>query len=206
MLWCIAHKVDINYHDPDDNSNAALHIAAIVRNALASDEALLQTSLTNKYLLLMRQNRDAPVLEFLLTNGADADAWTPLHHCACNDVVDCAIVLIKFCAKLDRKDFDNKVRACRLPTYHTSHTDNTTTNMPLQTPLQIAISNEKAHCVTLLRLATQAQQEHPGNAFTDESFQQAMQMFLTDWDAEVTATPPLTEEEVAGFEVAKPAE
>jgi len=52
----------------------------------------------------------------------------------------------------------------------------------LQTPLQIAISNEKAHCVTLLRLATQAQQEHPGNAFADESFQQAMQMFLADWE------------------------
>jgi len=34
----------------------------------------------------------------------------------------------------------------------------------------------------LLRLATQAQQEHPGNAFADESFQQAMQMFLADWE------------------------
>jgi hypothetical protein len=50
----------------------------------------------------------------------------------------------------------------------------------IQTALDLAVKHERAHCVTLLRLASHAQAEHPGNAMKHESFQQALQMFSTD--------------------------
>ena len=116
MLWCIAHKVDINFHDPDENSVSALHIAVLVRSRTCTEQWQNSLSVVAPAdRMSPTQNQNAPIVELLLLNGADADsrdsdAWTPLHHCACHDFVNCAVVLIRYNAKLDRRDFDNKVR------------------------------------------------------------------------------------------------
>jgi hypothetical protein len=49
----------------------------------------------------------------------------------------------------------------------------------------LAITNVRAHCVTLLRLAMQAELEHPGNAMQDESFGQALKLFSEEVEQQI---------------------
>ena len=46
--------------------------------------------------------------------------------------------------------------------------------------MDIAIEHQNAHSVTLLRLASYAEQEHPGNAIEDESFAAALKAFTEE--------------------------
>merc|ERR1712130_450830 len=113
------------------------------------------------------------ICDLLLQNGADpniadADLWTPLHHAAYLNRVDAIILLIRRGAKLSVLDKNNK------------------------SPLDVAIENLRAHCVTLLRLAMHAESEHPGNALEDESFACALKEFSDQVESMMDEDQPIT--------------
>ena len=88
IVKLIAHGVDINKKSSKSNSCASLHIAV--------------------------KNGFTVLCDLLLQNGADcniidANGWTPLHHAACTNKVDCLILLIRRGAKLNITSKDNQV-------------------------------------------------------------------------------------------------
>lgn len=136
-LNLIARGAELNWKDPENLHLSALHLAVTEGQGVMCD--------------LLLQNGAAPDI-------ADGSGWTPLHHCAYLNKVDCVVLLIRRGAKLAIKDNQNK------------------------TPLQVAIANERAHCVTLLRLAEHAEEES-GNALEDENFAIALQEFSEEVEA-----------------------
>jgi Arf-GAP/coiled-coil/ANK repeat/PH domain-containing protein len=111
--------------------------------------------------LAVAANRPIVVL-FLLLNAADPAVkdefgWTPLHLAADLALANCAIPLLQ----------KNSVHIL-------SFTDKNN-----RTPLDIAVGNGGADCVTLFRLAQLAREES-GNVSYEESFAQALKMFSKD--------------------------
>src|SRR5690606_36509012 len=86
-------------------------------------------------------------------NSKDENGWTSIHYAAFHGYTSCAAVLFKNGAKLELTTIDG------------------------QTPLSIAIQNQKADCVTLLRLARLARNEENS---IDESFMEALENFSYD--------------------------
>lgn len=137
VLNLIARGADLNWKDPENLHLSPLHLAVTEGHGVTCD--------------LLLQNGATPDI-------ADGSGWTPLHHCAYLNKVDCVVLLIRRGAKLAIKDNQNK------------------------TPLQVAIANERAHCATLLRLAEHAEEES-GNALEDENFTIALQEFSEEVEA-----------------------
>jgi len=111
--------------------------------------------------LAVLTNRPVTVM-LLLTNAADPaqqdeKGWTPLHLAADLGYANCAIALLQ----------KNTVHIL-------SAVDKSN-----RTPLDIAIKNGGADCVTLFRLALLAKEES-GNVSFEESFAQALKMFSRD--------------------------
>lgn len=111
--------------------------------------------------LAVSANRPAIVLLMLL-NAADPSlkddqGWTPLHLAADLGLANCAIPLLQ----------KNSVHILAF------------TDKNNHTPLDIAVSNGGADCVTLFRLAQLAREES-GNVSYEESFAQALRMFTKD--------------------------
>ena len=133
-LDLIARGVNINWKNSDNLDLAALHLAVTEGQTTICD--------------LLLQNGAQPDL-------ADGSGWTPLHHSAYLDKVNCVILLIRRGAKLSL--LDNQAK----------------------TPLQVAVANERAHCVTLLRLAEHAESQS-GNPLEDEHFAIALREFSAE--------------------------
>ena len=88
VLKVIMSGANVNWRNPDDHLHSAIHIAVI--NAFVS------------------------ISELLIQNGADCNVqddklWTPLHYCAAENKVECAVLLIKRGAKIEQRDIDHKV-------------------------------------------------------------------------------------------------
>jgi len=82
----------------------------------------------------------------------DDNMWTPLHYAAHLGRTICAVILFKNGVKLDLKNKADK------------------------TPLDLAVANQQADCVTFLRLAQLTISEH----MSDPSFMEALQSFSMD--------------------------
>ena len=87
-LRTIVHGADLNWKDPQHLDFSALHFAVTEGQVFLCD--------------LLLQNGADP-------NIADGSGWTPLHHCAYLNKVDCVILLIRRGAKLAIVDNQDKV-------------------------------------------------------------------------------------------------
>ena len=79
---------NINFKNAENSNLTALHIAVI--------------------------NGFVSIAELLIQNGADCNVkdeneWTPLHYCAAQNKVECAVLLIKRGAKTELVDAQNRV-------------------------------------------------------------------------------------------------